>query len=42
MRGEDETIRVCSDHWRESDEVIIESMHKYFKDNEPRIIDTKE
>ncbi len=24
MRGEDETARVCAEHWKESDEFIIE------------------
>lgn len=26
MRGEDETIRVCADHWKESDEATINKM----------------
>ena len=27
MRGEDETVRVCFDHWKENDEVIINNMY---------------
>jgi len=26
FRGEDETVRVCADHWKLSDSVILKSM----------------
>ena len=28
MRGEDETVRVCADHWKCSDDEIIKAMHE--------------
>lgn len=31
MRGEDETVRVCADHWTESDDATIARMFEYEK-----------
>ena len=31
MRGEDETIRVCANHWKTDETTLIEKMYEYEK-----------
>jgi hypothetical protein len=33
MRGEDETVRVCSEHWKAPDDVLIQKMHEFYSAN---------